>query len=144
MSGFSAFGTILQKGNAPRATATTWTPVAGVTNISGPGLSLDTIDVTAHDSPGAFEEAIATIIRQGEVTVDVNYDPNDPTLDASTGVLATLVSRAVVGWRLIWPVAGAPVWEFDALCTGFEPTAPYDDKLAASVTLKVTGQPSLA
>ena len=148
MSGLSAFGTILKMGEGDIVPGPeTFTTIGGVTNVAGPGFSLDTIDVTAHDSPGAFEESIATIIRQGEVTVDINYDPNDPTHSADPageGLVQALVDRAVKNFQLIWPVTPAVQWNFQALVTGFEPSAPYDDKLGASVTLKVTGQPTLA
>jgi len=35
-------------------------------------------------------------------------------------------------------------WAFAAILTGFEPDAPYDDKLSASLTFKVTGKPTLS
>lgn len=150
MSGLAAFGTIIRMGDGNTTPGPeTFTVIGGVSNISGPGFAVDTIDVTAHDSPGAFEESIASIIRQGELTLDLNYDPNDPTHSgdpaaATDGMLAALVARAVKNFQLEFPSTPAVEWSFQALVTGFEPGAPYDDKLTASVTLKLTGQPVLA
>lgn len=147
MSGLSAFGTELRMGDGAVPGPEVFTVMGGVTNITGPGFALDVIDVTAHDSPGAFEEAIATIIRQGDLTIDLNYDPNDPThsgAPAGEGMLAALISRRVANFELEFPVTPAVVWELQGIVTGFEPSAPYDDKLGASVTIKITGQPTLA
>lgn len=157
MTGLSAFGTILRMGRATDANTIaigtdTLDLIAGITNISGPGLGLDTIDTTAHDSPGAFEEVIATIIRTGEVTLDLNYNPNNATHMADTtpvggtgeGLAAALVNRSTKWFRLIFPTSPAVQWDFKGIVTAFEPDMPYDDKLGASVTIKLTGQPTLA
>ena len=134
MAKYSAFGTALKKDGVT---------YAQVTNISGPGLSLDTQDVTSHDSAGAWEEVVGTILRSGEVTLDIVYDPANATHKyAAGGLLYDLVSRAAIPLSLVFP--GAVTWSFNALVTGFEPSAPVDGALTASVTLKLTGAPSLA
>jgi predicted secreted protein len=136
MAKYAAYGALLKRG------ATT---IAAVTNISGPGLSLDTEDVTSHDSTGAWEEHVATILRSGEVTADIVYDPNDAThKNAAGGLLADLVSRAAQTYSIVFPSTAAVTWEFSAFVTGFEPSAPVDGALTASVTFKPTGQPTLA
>jgi predicted secreted protein len=136
MTKYSAFGTQFKRG----ATA-----IAQVTNISGPGLSLDTEDVTSHDSTGGWEEVVGTILRSGEVTLELAYDPNAAThKNAAGGILADLVSRASTSYSIVFPSSPAVTWTFTALCTGFEPSAPVDGALTASVTYKLTGQPTLA
>ena len=65
--------------------------VANVKSISGPGLSLDVEDVTSHDSTEAWEEVVATILRTGEISVDIVYDPNNAThKNAALGLLNDL------------------------------------------------------
>lgn len=140
--GVSAFGTLLQIGDG--ATAESFTTIAEVVNISGPALSTDTIDMTHHSSPGNWEESLASTLRSGEVTFDINYIPAHATHDASTGLLADFLNRVVRNFKLVFPDAGNTTWSFAAVVTGFEPAAPHDDKLSASVTLKVSGQPTLA
>jgi len=114
---------------------------AGVTNISGPGLSLDTEDVTCHDSTAAWEEVVATILRSGEVTLDVVYDPAGATHDATTGLLYRLEGKLYTYFDLIFRSTNN--WTFFGYVTGFEPTSPVDGALTASVTIKITGQPTL-
>jgi predicted secreted protein len=135
MAKYPAFGTQFRRG------ATT---VAQVVNISGPGLSLDTEDVTSHDSTAGWEEVVGTILRSGEVTLELVYDPNLAThRNAAGGIIADLVSRTSQTYSIIFPSNPTVTWSFTAFCTGFEPEAPHDGKLAASVTYKITGQPTL-
>jgi predicted secreted protein len=136
MTKYSAFGTQLLRGAVE---------IAGVKTISGPGLSLDTEDVTSHDSPNGWEEVVGTILRSGEVTLDIVYDPAAATHKyAAGGLLHDMVSRDSNTYSLVFPDAANTTWSFSALVTGFEPDAPVDGALAASVTLKPTGDITLA
>jgi len=58
--------------------------------------------------------------------------------------LKDLKNRTKRNFQLVFPDVGATTWAFAAYVTGFEPSAPVDDLLGASVTLKITGQPTLA
>jgi predicted secreted protein len=141
-AGSSAFGTELKIGDG--ATSETFTTIAEVVTITGPSLAMDPLEMTNHDSPGQWEEHIGGTLRSGEVTFDLNYIPADGTHDASTGLLADFLARTVRNFELIFSDTPLTKWSFSAFVTGFEPSAPFDDKLSASVTLKVTGQPTLA
>ena len=136
MAKYDAFGCYLER---------VGTPYGQVTNISGPGLSLDTEDVTSHDSTGGWEEVVGTILRSGEVTMDIVYDPAGATYaNAGTGLLADLVARVLVeDFHLVFSDAGATEWDFDAFVTGFEPSAPVGGALTASVKFKLSGAPTL-
>ena len=135
MAKYAAFGCALKKGG---------TEYAGVTNISGSGLSLDTVDVTSHDSTGAWEEVVGTILRSGEISLDLVYDPADATHKyAAGGLLYDLVSRTAIALTLEFSDTATTTWSFNALVTGFEPGMPVDGFLSASATLKLTGQPTL-
>jgi hypothetical protein len=114
---------------------------AAVTNIGGPGLALDTEDVTSHDSTGAWEEVVATILRSGEVTLDIVYDPAGGTHDDTTGLVYRLDNRIRSHFDLIFRSTNN--WTFFGFVTGFEPSAPVDGALTASVTIKIDGPPVL-
>ena len=135
MAKFAAYGCLLKKAG---------TAYANVTNISGPGLSLDTEDVTSHDSTAAWEEHVATILRSGEVTLDLVYDPANATHKyAAGGLLYDMVSRTAVALTLEFSDTATTTWSFNAFVTGFEPGMPVDGALTASASLKLTGQPTL-
>lgn len=137
-----AYGTLLQVGDGGSPEA--FTTVAEVTEISGPSLALDPLDVTSHESPGAFREFVGGLLDGGEVSFTINYVPTGSTHDASTGLIADMIARTVRNFQVIFPDVGATQWSFAALITAFEPAEPVDDRLSAEVTLKVTGQPTLA
>ena len=111
--------------------------ITNVVSLTGPSLALDTADVTAHDSPGGWEEHVATILRSGEVTLEINYDPGEAShQNVANGLIHEMINRNLVTWAVGGPMG---VWGFDAFVTAFEPSAPFDGKLSASVTLKPSG-----
>ena len=124
--------------------AEVFTTIAQVRNISGPGMSLDVEDVTTHDSTGAWEEVVATVLRSGEITLDIVWDPASATHGWGTGLLAVMPRRATRNFQVIFPDTGATTWSFAAEVVSFEPDAPHDGALTASVTLKLTGEVPLA
>ena len=118
-----------------------YTTVAQVRDISGPGLGTDTIETSDRDGSG-WKEFLGGLADGGEVTFDVLYDPTGATHNATTGLVGMLASKAVKSWQLALP--GSVNWTFDGLVTGFDPKAPLNDALTADVTIKVSGQPTLA
>lgn len=120
--------------------------IAQVTNISGPGLAADTEDVTTHDSTGAFEEVIVSILRSGEMKLDLVYDPVDNTHDkaGSLGLLYRQENKKLSAYKITFPDTAGTIWYFNAYVTGFEPGAPADGALTAAATLKLHGAPVLA
>lgn len=134
MSGMSAFGTLLKRGDG--ATAEAFTTIANVTNIGGPNLEVDTIETTSHDSTGGWEEFIAGIKRGGEVELEINYDPSNATHEQ---LLDDLDGRALHNFQLIWPTTPSITWTFAALVQAVGPEAQFDDKLNCTATLKISG-----
>jgi len=135
MTKYSAFGTLFKRGAAS---------VAGIKTISGPNLSLDTVDVTTHDSPEGWEELVATILRSGNVTLDLVYDPAAAThKNTSGGLLYDMTSRTSTTYSIVFPDTGSTTWSFTAFVVGFTPSSPHDGYLGASVSLKLTGKPTL-
>lgn len=120
--------------------------VAQVTNIGGPSLAADNIDTTTHDSTNAWEDSVIGILRSGDLTMDIVYDPADDTHDATggAGLLTRLKDIVRTNFSLIFSDSGATTWGFDGDVTGFVPGAPVADGLTAAVTVKVTGLPILA
>ena len=137
----SALGTLLQvsDGSATPVYAT----IAEVKSIDGPGLTADTLETTTHSSTGAWKEFITGLLDGGELSFDINFVPTSAGHDAETGLLKAFTSRQRTGFKLVFPDEDATTWAFDGLVTGFSVSAPTDDFLGASVTVKVTGAPNL-
>ena len=135
MAKYAAYGTALKKGGVE---------YANVKSISGPSLKLDTVDVTSHDQTTAWEEVIGTILRSGEVTMELVYDPANATHKyAAGGLLYDLAARTAIEFTLVFSDVATTTWTFSAFVTGFEPSAPVDGALTATVTFKLTGAPTL-
>lgn len=142
MGGLPAFGVQLKIGDG--AEPEVFTSIAKIHNLGGPGISKAALDVTSHDGNG-WKDFVGNLKDGGEVTLELNWDPSDPTHNLATGVLGSLVNESQpTNWQIVWPDTGSTQWDFAALVTGFEGGAPVEEKLTASVTLKVSGQPTLA
>jgi predicted secreted protein len=136
MAGLDAFGTQLQRGDGATPTET-FTPLANVTDITPPGIERETYDVTAHDSEDAWREFIGGLKDGGEVEIDINYDPRE-----HDSLIADFADAMPRNYKIVWP-GTLGNWAFKAILTNFEPEAPHDDKLAASLTFKVSGKPTI-
>ncbi len=140
---FSSFGTQLQIGDGATPTEA-FTTIAEVMDISGPGLQQGTVEVTTHSSTNRYREFLATLKDGGEVSFDINYLPANGTHDPTTGLLKKYEDGTIANYQLIFPDTAATQWDFSGIVTGFEPSEPVDGALTASVTLKISGSPTLA
>lgn len=136
-----AYGTLLKLGDG--ATSEAFTTIAEVTNISGPSITQETADVSAHDGPG-WDEHIGTLLRGGEIGLDLNFAPANATQSYSAGVLKDLTDQTLRNFQMVFPDTAATTWTFAALVTAFEPSAAVDGALTASCTLLISGAPTLA
>lgn len=137
MAGVDARGTTLSRGQGDIDPGPeTFDPIANITSLTPSGITRDILDVTAHDSPNGYREFLGGLKDPGEISFDVNYDPSEhDTLVEDFEVLDP------INYEISFP--DGTVWAMPATITGFEPDAPFDDKLTASITLKVTGKPTI-
>jgi hypothetical protein len=119
------------------------TVVAIITDIEGPGLKGDTIDVTNHDNADSHKEFIVGLLEGGDVKAKILFDPLEAT---HTGLITALQARALDTWTITYPAAitGAPVWTFTGVLTQFDVKAKVKDSLEADITIKVSGKPTSA
>jgi predicted secreted protein len=140
MAGRDAFGTLFQRGDGATPTEH-FTDMANVTSIGGPERSRDTIDVTAHDSPGGWMEFVGSLKDGGELSIDINYDPAETTHDLDDDFDDTVPrSYRIV---ILPDTEDEHTWAIKGILTKLGDEFPYDDKMARSMTIKVTGKPVL-
>ena len=143
----SAFGAILKADALAGDIAGTYRTVANISAIKGPGLAVDTVDITSHDSTGGWEEVIATVLRSGEITLDIVYDPSAVTIKYVNWLLGKMAAKTLEGFKILFNdetvEANRSTWLFNAYITGFEPDMPFDGALTASMKLKISGQPTI-
>lgn len=119
------------------------TPIALLSDIDGPGLKGDTIEVTNHNNPDNHKEFIVGLLEGGDLKVKIYYDPLDST---HQGLVTAMQARTMDTWVLTPPavIAGAPSWTFSGYLTQFDTKAKVKDAIEADVTVKVSGKPVLA
>ena len=113
--------------------------IAELTNIGGPSMSADSIDISSHDSADHYREFVAGMKDAGEITVEGNL------ISAVQGnlMLANLTSGAEVVVLITFPSDPA-TFTGAGFVTAYEPAAPFEDKLSFTATFKLTGKPELA
>lgn len=134
--GTSGFGTLLKIGDGGGTEV--FTAIAEVKSISGPSLSLETIDATHMSSPSGHREVLPSFKNAGEVSFDVNFLPGVGT---QASLFTDWTNRTLRNFQLAFPDENDTVWSFAAYVTGLSISAPMDDVLGASVTLTISGPP---
>ena len=142
MTRFTGHNTLLMKGDA--ASPEVFTKIAQVLSISGPSISRDTIDSTDADSTNDWRTFEASYIDGGEVTVEVNHDPDTATHGTTTGFLEDFGDTTLRNYLIRFATSPVTDWTFTATVTGVEPGNPHDGMSTASVTFKVTSKVTLA
>tara|TARA_R110000824_G_scaffold401762_1_gene615155 strand:+ start:7552 stop:7950 length:399 start_codon:yes stop_codon:yes gene_type:complete len=114
--------------------------VADVISISAPTVSTATIDTTNIAS--IHRTFIAGTIDSGEMSLEIMYDPNSDTdiEDAwdNTAVAAPVFKPCIIAF------SDSATFTFDAILVGFSASVAIDDKVTASITLKITGAVTVA
>lgn len=128
---FSGVGTLFQRSSTLEGTYTT---IAEVNSITGPGMSKDTIDVTSLDSTDGYREFIAGFKNAGTVQLSMNF-----TNRSYVQAKADFDSDNVVYYRIVFPDAAVTVITFAGLVTELPITVPTDDKVTLDVTIQITG-----
>jgi hypothetical protein len=98
-----------------------------ILDVAGPESTREAVDVSHQGTVGGRRFIPGDLIDNGEATFDVHFNPDtDYPIDTVPEVIT-----------ITWP-AGA-IWAFNAFMTVHGPSAPLEDKMIASVTLKVDG-----
>jgi len=128
----SAFGTFL---------IWNYRKVLELTNISGPSESMDTIEVTSHDSSDSFKEFLNGPLSGGEITLEGNFASGDS--GGQISFHTDLQAGTKRNCFLVMPMAVGDSLSFEAYAKGFALAYPYDSSLGVSGSLIVTGKPTL-
>ena len=138
---YSSFGTTF---SISFDSGSTYTAIGQVKEINGPGLSQDTVETTHHASTAAFRTYTPMLLKGGEMTIEILFDPVLAThKNDSGGILFAYEQQAAYDYRVTFADVDATEWDFNAIVTGFESSASFDGALSASCTFEITGQPTL-
>lgn len=129
----AAIGTLLKIGDG--AGTEVFTTVAEVKDITGPSVTVDTIEVTSQDSPGATKEYIASLKDGGEVSFPMNF-VNSVAQDA---LVADMNNRTRRNFKLVTTHTIPKTASFTGFITAMGHSFPVADVAQRDVTIKITG-----
>lgn len=118
---------------------TAGTAIAEITNLDGPNVERDSLEVTNMQSASSSKEFIAGLIDSGEVTLAINYLPQNATHKLILTDLQAASSAATKGYTLTLPDSGTSVCTCSMFVKSFKITGAVAGVLTASVTFKATG-----
>jgi len=134
----AAIGTQFQRGDG--GTPESFTIVAEITAINGPGLSLEFLDITHMQSDDEYREVLPSFKDAGEISLDLNFVPSDST---QQDLMTDFNNRTKRNFKIIFPDAGNTTWSFSGYVTGYSISGSVGDKWSGSITIKVTGSISI-
>lgn len=105
--------------------------------VTPPNPQIADVEATHMLSPNRRREYIAGLIEDGEGTFEMNLVPGSTT---DTLIQAALTDGVARDYRIVLP-DGAFGWKIEGTCIvkGYERTAPIDDRMTATLTVRFTG-----
>jgi hypothetical protein len=133
MAGKVAQGTILARETSLGSAS--FVALANVTSWDGPSTENPEIDTTALNS--AAKEFEGGLIDFGELTLEINYDPNNATHQQ---IFADMEANppTKTGWRITF-VNPTINFTWPAFVKGFSISGSVDEKISGSLTLRLAG-----
>lgn len=136
---FIGYGSTFERGVG--SPTPVWTELARVTEINAPSLSRETADVTHLKSTDRYREFIGAMRDGGEVSFTLIYNPANTTHQS---LMTDFEGNVAVDYRITFSDDDAYRWTFQGFITGLETPIAMEDKVSQSVTIKITGKPTLA
>lgn len=125
---FSTFTTVTDTGSTMSANL-----IGQVVAFNGPSGSAAKIDITDLASTG--KEYLMGIRDEGDISLDVLYDPSDT---AQTAMFTDRGTRAQRGWIIKLSTNNERLGGL-GYCTGFSVTGSVDDAVKATLGIAITG-----
>ena len=131
----AAYGTKIKMGDG--GSPETFTEITEVGDITGPGIEVETEDVTTHSSAasGANREFIPTLITNSDCEFELNYVHSDPMHIALRNASQ---NRTKKNFQKINPEATQTI-AFSGYVVGIAFADPVDGAQKFPVTIKPTG-----
>lgn len=132
----TGYGVLFKVGDGGSPTEVFTTVDAEMRLQQPPGYTRDAIDASHTQSPDQFREFIAGFMDAGEVQIEFNFVP------AAADAIVALIVAGKQNYQILFPTVCT--WTFSAICTNYQASTPFDDKMTSTATFKVSGKPTLA
>lgn len=112
--------------------------------IPMPQLSATTQDITSRDAAGDYDEVMPGRKSAGDIAITVIWDPQNPTHVGASSLLALFNNKTLRNFQITLPAPLTQKWSFAAYVVNYQPSAPMEGAMTASVTLRIVGEPTFA
>ena len=113
--------------------------IGSITSFTPPSPTRDIIDITSSSSLNFAREFMAGLIDYGEASAEMLWDLNS---GADLLLSTMLLERNPRTFRGVFTqYTPSRTITFAGFLTGYEQGAPMEDKMTATITMKVTGAP---
>lgn len=108
--------------------------LAEILDVTPPGMSRESIPTSHMATPdNAHTFTPSKLVDYGEMACDIGFDPSEePPIDEDPETIT-----------ITFPDSASTEWSFLGFMTGYEPADPLEDRMVASVTVKVSGKVSI-
>jgi len=113
--------------------------LTNLTDISGPGIDIEDLDVTDHNSADAWMEFVKGLKDAGEVSIDGNFN-----ITNAQKMMELINASGNNDISIIFPTSPETALNLNGFVNNYEPSAPHDDKIEFSGSLKISGKPELS
>jgi len=129
---FSGVGTTFKRSDMT-SSAALFTAIAEINSITGPNKTRETIDVTSLDSAGGYREFIASFRDAGTVELEMNF-----TRQGYEDLNDDFEIETLVDYQINLP--DGTTLDFSGLVVDLGMAIPMDNKVTATVSIKISGQ----
>lgn len=130
MIGYGSLYEILDTSQSPDE----WVAIAEVYNVTPPSFTADRVEATHMQSPNRTREYIPGLITPGAASFEMNFIPGS---DADALIREMQENGTTTEHRITFP--NDVTWTFTASIESYEPAAPTDDRMTATVNIIVSG-----
>ena len=116
--------------------------IGDIVSISTPSVSVATIDTTSVAS--VYRTFLGGTIDSGEMSLEIMYDPNSTAGAILEVEWEATASAAPVQRECVITFSDSSSYTFYAILTAFSASVQIDDKVTASVQLRVSGAITVA
>lgn len=115
------------------------TTVTKLTNIGLPAASADDLDITTHDNTDRVRAFIKGLIDPGEMSLEGTF-----TYDGYKAVYDLVFTSSTSTITITLPTTpSATIFVCAGYVKSIEGSAPHDDKIDFSSTIKLSGKPTI-
>ena len=116
--------------------------IGDVVSISAPSVTVATIDTT--NIADVYRTFLGGTIDSGELSLEIMYDPNSTAGAALEAEWEATASAAPTARACVITFSDSSTYTFNAILIGFQANLAIDDRVTASVSLRVSGAITVA